>query len=95
MTTKGFIDKLKNDRKLAEKMSNVSSADEAYRIAKDNGVTDNQKTFFQEMKMFRDEVSKITPEDMGTLVGNASTSEIVSAVSTWTGAAAAAGAAAA
>lgn len=94
MKTNEFINKLKNDSELAVKLANVCSLEEAYQIAKEKGVTDDKETFCQEMKAFRDEVSKITKEDMGTLVGSASTSEIVSAVSTWTGAAAAAGSAA-
>lgn len=94
MKTNEFINKLKDDSQLAEKLSNVYSLEEAYQIAKDNNVADDKETFCQEMREFREEVSKITPEDTLDLVGSASTSEIVSAVSTWTGAAAAAGSAA-
>ncbi len=94
MKTIDFINKLKSDNQLAEKLANVSSMDEAYQLALDNKVTDSKDTFCQEMKTFRNEISKITPEDTHELVGSASTTEIVSAVSTWTGAAAAAGSAA-
>ena len=94
MKTNELINKLRNDSELAVKLANVCSLEEAYQIAKENGVTDDQETFCQEMKAFRDKVSKITEKDMGTLLGGSSTSEVVSAVSTWTGAAAAAGSAA-
>lgn len=94
MDTSKFINKLKNDSQLAVELANVCSLDEAYQVAQKNGVTDDKDTFCQTMKEFRDEISKITEEDMGNLVGSSTTSEIVSAISTWTGAAAAAGAAA-
>lgn len=94
MDTNKFINKLKQDSQLAVELSNVCSLDEAYQVAQKNGVTDDKEKFCQTMKNFRNEVSKITEKDMGTLVGNSTTSEIVSAVSTWTGAAAAAGSAA-
>lgn len=94
MDTNKFINKLKQDSQLAVELANVCSLDEAYQVAQKNGVTDDKEKFCQTMKNFRNEVSKITEEDMGTLVGNSTTSEIVSAVSTWTGAAAAAGSAA-
>lgn len=94
MDTNKFINKLKQDSQLAVELSNVCSLDEAYQVAQKNGVTDDKEKFCQTMKNFRNEVSKITEEDMGTLVGNSTTSEIVSAISTWTGAAAAAGSAA-
>lgn len=94
MKTSEFINKLKNDSQLAGKLANVYSLEEAYEIAKKNNVSDDKNTFCQEMRTFREEVSKITPEDTNELVGSASTSEIVSAVSTWTGAAAAAASAA-
>lgn len=94
MTTREFINKLKDDSQLAEELANVTSVDEAYEIAKKNNVTDDKETFCQEMRTFNEEVSKITPEDTGVLVGSASTTEIVSAVSTFTGAAATAASAA-
>lgn len=94
MKTNEFIKKLKNDIELAKKLSNVFSVEEAYQIAKDNGVTDDKDAFCQEMSKFREEVSKITLEDTHDLVGCTSTSEIVSAVSTCIGAAATAASAA-
>lgn len=94
MDTNKFINKLKQDSQLAVELSNVCSLDEAYQVAQKSGVTDDKEKFCQTMKNFRNEVSKVTEKDMGTLVGNSTTSEIVSAVSTWTGAAAAAGSAA-
>ncbi len=94
MKTNEFINKLKDDSQLAEKLSNVCSLEEAYQIAKENKVSDDKETFCNEMRKFREEVSKITPEDTQELVGSSSTTEIVSAISTWTGAAAAAGSAA-
>lgn len=93
MKTIEFINKIKNDNQLAEKLANVNSLDEAYQLALDNKVTDSKDTFCQEMNAFRKEVSKITPEDSHELVGSLTT-EILSAVSTWTNAAAAAGSAA-
>lgn len=94
MKTKDFIRQVIKNEELASKMRNSSSTEEIYQIAKDNGVTDDQKQFFQAMKQFRDEMSKLDSDDLGTLTDSASTTEIVSAVSTWTGAAAAAASAA-
>lgn len=95
MKTNDFINSLKENQDLARKLIHASSPDEAYKIAKETGVTDDSNTFFAEMKKFKDTVTTISPEEMGSLVNSASTSEIVSAVSTWIGAAAAAASAAA
>lgn len=94
MNTHEFINKFKDNNQLAREMANVTSLEEAYEIAKKNKVTDDKETFCQEMCAFRNELAKITPEDLNDLVGGASTTEIVSAVSTYTGAAAAAASAA-
>lgn len=95
MTTKEFVNTLSKKQDIALKLSKAESPDEAYKIAREDGVTDDQNTFSQEMKAFRDSVGKVSQEEMGMLMGSASTSEIVSAVSTWVGASAAAGSAAA
>lgn len=90
MKTKDFINTLKENEDLAKKLTHVKNADEAYEIAKENGVTDDSDTFIAEMKKFKDTVTTISPDELGSLVNAATTSEIVSAVSTWIGAAAAA-----
>ncbi len=94
MNTYGFIKKLNEDTELAKELAAVGSTDEAYDIAKKAGVTDSRETFCDAMEKFRKAVHSTSPEEKELLVGKASTSEIVSAVSTYVGAAASAASAA-
>ena len=94
MNTKDFIKKLNNDLELAKRVAVAGSPDEAYAIAKKEGVKDDKDTFRNTMEAFRKEMHSVSPSEKEILVGNASTTEIVSAVSTCVGAAASAASAA-
>ena len=94
MTTREFIKKLENGE-LRNKMVNVKKPEEAYKIARNEGVTDSSEEFVKTMKEFNNAVNNISEKELNNVLLGASTSEIVSAVSTYTGAAAAAAAAAA
>ena len=88
MSTKDFIATLK-DESLAKKMSEAKSPKEAYAIAKANGVTDSFDEFANEMKKLKN-AGELSEDDLESVAGGASTTEIISAVSTTVGAAASA-----
>lgn len=96
MTTIEFIKQLDNEHTdLVHNMKSAKSIDEAYQIACEEGVTDKKEDFSLEMKKFNDAVNKINKNDLENVLGSASTTEIVSAVSTYTAVAASAASAAA
>lgn len=94
MITRDFIKKLNSDTALAQKLAAAGNQDKAYDIARAEGVSDDKDTFCKTMEAFRKEIHAVSPEEKELLVGSASTSEIVSAVSTCVGAAASAASAA-
>ncbi len=81
MTTKDFIAKL-NDPDLVKKMETVTSPEEAFAIAKENGVTDSFEEFMNEMSALKEATGELSDDDLEAVAGGASTTEIVSAVST-------------
>lgn len=94
MTTKDFITKL-NNADLVKKMSDAKSPKEAYDIAKANGLSDGYDAFVKEMEKLKADTGELSDDDLQAVAGGASTTEIVSAVSTTAGSAATAASAAA
>ncbi len=95
MKTTEFIALLKPGSDLVEKMDNAKSPEDAYAIAKAEGVTDDFDTFVEEMKKLREAVAELSDDDLEAVAGGATSTEIVSAVSTTVAAAATAASAAA
>lgn len=95
MKTKEFINKLRDNDELARRVANAENPEQAYEIAKETGVTDSKEVFCKEMKAFKKAVVEMEQSELEVILGSTSTTEVVSAVSTYIGAAAAAGSAAA
>lgn len=95
MKTKEFIQKAVTNKDLRNQMQEAKNVDQAYNIAVAQGVTDSKDIFVSEAKKVMSAINNITESDFSTVLSSASTSEIVSAVSTYTAAAATAASAAA
>jgi len=73
MTTKEFIAKLTPENtELLGKMQVVKTPEDAYAIAKAEGVTDSFDAFTEEMTNFHDSVKELSEEDLDMVAGGMS-----------------------
>jgi hypothetical protein len=83
MTTKEFIPLL-NNPELGETMSGAQSPQEAYDIAKANGLTDSFEEFVEEMTKLKETVGELSEADLESVAGGdaARDFEVVTAILT-------------
>ena len=90
-----FVNELpKLDPKILSKFQRCKSPEEAYAVAKANGLDDTLKNFSAAMQKLNEKAAALNEDELDAVAGGSDTTEIVSAVSS-TVAAATAGASAA
>ena len=73
MTTKEFITKLASgNASLDAKMQSCKVPEEAYNVAREEGLTDSLETFIAEMTALHDSVKDLTDEDLAGVAGGSS-----------------------
>ncbi len=85
----------KLDPKILAKLQTSKSPEEAFAVAKANGLSDTLENFSSEMRKLNEKAAALNEEELDAVAGGADTTEIVSAVSSTVGAATAAASAAA
>jgi pyruvate dehydrogenase complex dehydrogenase (E1) component len=81
MTTQDFIKKLTPDNNaLTNKMEAAKTSEDAYGIAKAEGVTDSFDTFVSEMKKLNEAVKDLSDDDLANVAGGSDATDIVTAV---------------
>jgi len=78
MTTKDFVQYLNNHSEICEKLATCTAPEEAYAIAKAEGVTDTLEEFIAEMtrvkeaaQLSEEDLDKISAAGAGTVASNA------------------------
>ena len=79
MNFEELMKKLLADNALSNKMSSMTSAEDAYAFARELGYTASEQEFMDNMKKLSETNSEISAEDVDAIVGGASTDQIVSA----------------
>ena len=82
MRTQEFITMLGNSVDLCQKMQTCKAPEEAYNIAKAEGLTDSFEEFTAKMTKFHDSIKDLTEDDLTKVAGGLTEDEVATIVST-------------